>query len=116
MKGENLAKYTISTPFAGEKEVNAARGVKCIIFAIFVKMPEMDGLDATRQIRGGLTKAHDPAVPIIAMTANAMNSDREECIKAGMNDYLTKPVTLEGIASPLERWLNCETSIRNSND
>jgi CheY-like chemotaxis protein len=56
-----------------------------------VLMPEMDGLEATRYIRKN--SAYQPI--IVAMTANALPEDREECIRAGMNDYISKPINLE---------------------
>ena len=67
-----------------------------------VLMPIMDGIQATELIRGhpGLEK-----LPIIAMTASAMSGDRDMCLKAGMNDYLTKPINLEKLYSCLVRWL-----------
>jgi signal transduction histidine kinase/ligand-binding sensor domain-containing protein/CheY-like chemotaxis protein len=65
-----------------------------------VQMPEMDGLEATRMIR--LKQYHQPV--IISMTANAMQGDKEECIKAGMDDYISKPVKLEMLVSVLEKW------------
>ncbi len=67
-----------------------------------IQMPEMDGYEATRSIRqkGFLT------IPIIAMTANAMKGDRELCLEAGMNDYITKPIKREIIFQVLEKWLN----------
>jgi signal transduction histidine kinase/CheY-like chemotaxis protein/ligand-binding sensor domain-containing protein len=65
-----------------------------------VQMPEMDGLEATRMIR--LKQYHQPV--IISMTANAMQGDKEECIKAGMDDYISKPVKLEILVSVLEKW------------
>jgi HPt (histidine-containing phosphotransfer) domain-containing protein len=70
-----------------------------------VQMPEMDGLEATRHIRDpkSAVKRHD--VPIIAMTAHAMQGDRERCLDAGMNDYVAKPVSPQALADALERWL-----------
>ncbi len=70
-----------------------------------IQMPRMDGLTATRAIRDPETKVRDHAVPIIAMTAHAMSGDRERCLAAGMNDYLTKPVSGQALAEVLRRWL-----------
>ena len=55
-------------------------------------MPEMDGFTATKVIRSESTSIHDPHIPIIALTALAMEGDREKCLAAGMNEYLSKPV------------------------
>lgn len=65
-----------------------------------VQMPEMDGLEATRMIR--LCLSEQPV--IIAMTANAMDGDRDACLKAGMEDYLSKPVNVEELMQTLETW------------
>jgi CheY-like chemotaxis protein len=65
-----------------------------------VQMPEMDGLEATRRIR-----ARDREIPIIAMTANVMKGDREICLDAGMNDYISKPIKRDAIFQILEKWL-----------
>jgi DNA-binding NarL/FixJ family response regulator len=65
-----------------------------------VQMPEMDGLETTRFIREHLSE--QPV--IVAMTANAMIEDREACLKAGMNDYLSKPMKLQEIILVLEKW------------
>ena len=70
-----------------------------------VQMPEMDGLEATRRIRDPDSAVLHHGVPIIAMTAHAMQGDRERCLEAGMNDYLTKPVSARALAEALERWL-----------
>ncbi len=67
------------------------------------QMPEMDGFDATRAIRKAeLLSGHH--IPIIAMTANAMEGDRDRCIAAGMDDYISKPVNLDNLNTMLQRW------------
>ncbi len=66
-----------------------------------VQMPEMDGLEASRAIHEGWTAEQRPR--IVAMTANAMQGDREECLDAGMDDYLTKPIQIKALQAALER-------------
>jgi signal transduction histidine kinase/CheY-like chemotaxis protein len=67
-----------------------------------VQMPEMDGMEATRLIRRTLDAAH---LPIIAMTAHAMEADRRLCLEAGMNDHLPKPLDPVAVGQMLRRWL-----------
>jgi signal transduction histidine kinase len=67
-----------------------------------VQMPEMDGYEAARQLRRRWTDADRPRM--IAMTGNAMQGDREKCLKAGMDDYIAKPVRVEDLRTALERW------------
>jgi CheY-like chemotaxis protein len=74
-----------------------------------VMMPEMDGLEATRQIRARLKQPsqfpkYKSAMIIVAMTASAMQGDREKCLAAGMDDYVSKPVRLEDVRTIVERW------------
>lgn len=67
-----------------------------------IQMPEMDGLEATRRIRAqGFTN-----IPIVAMTANAMKGDRERCLEAGMNDYISKPIKRDLVFEVIGRWLS----------
>ena len=70
-----------------------------------IQMPDMDGLETTQRIRDSETGVRNTAIPIIAMTAHAMEGDRERCIRAGMSDYLSKPVTLDALQAALEKWL-----------
>jgi CheY-like chemotaxis protein len=65
-----------------------------------MQMPEMDGIEATKYIR----KHFEVQPVIIAMTANAMREDREICLQAGMNDYLSKPVKPEDLMMMMEKW------------
>ena len=83
----------------GMEAVVASRHVNYDVILMDVQMPEMDGLEATRQ----LCKQHPPEdrPRIIAVTADAQESDREECLKAGMDDYLSKPVRLDQVADAL---------------
>ncbi|MCG8672100.1 MAG: response regulator [Pseudomonadales bacterium] len=69
------------------------------------QMPEMDGYEATRQIRAGNRLARYRDIPIIAMTANAMKGDKEKCLEAGMNDYVPKPVDVDELEEKLSFWL-----------
>ncbi|RDD29546.1 hypothetical protein CR161_01825 [Prosthecochloris sp. ZM] len=67
------------------------------------QMPEMDGFEATRRIRSGEHGVLNPDIAVIAVTANAMKGDRERCLHAGMNDYISKPVRTSDIVGLLER-------------
>ncbi|UQZ88003.1 hypothetical protein C4J81_01725 [Deltaproteobacteria bacterium Smac51] len=69
------------------------------------QMPEMDGYEATAVIRSGSSPVLNKAVPIVAMTAHAMSGDREKCLKAGMDDYLSKPINPKHLKDMLNKWL-----------
>jgi PAS domain S-box-containing protein len=70
-----------------------------------VQMPEMDGYETTLRIRDRKTAVLNHDIPVIAMTAHAMVSDREKCLKMGMNDYVSKPISIDSLAGVLEKWL-----------
>jgi HPt (histidine-containing phosphotransfer) domain-containing protein len=69
-----------------------------------IAMPEMDGLEATRTIRG--LEGEPGRVPIVAMTAGAFDEDRQRCLEAGMNDFVSKPVARADLLKAVERWLD----------
>jgi CheY-like chemotaxis protein len=70
------------------------------------QMPEMDGFQATAEIRRRETEGRH--LPIIALTANAMKGDQEKCLEAGMDDYVSKPISLKDLANALRRWTSEE--------
>ncbi len=83
-------------------------GVHDVVF-MDVRMPEMDGLTATRKIRE--LDSNSAAIPIVAMTANATNQDVRDCIEAGMNDYVSKPVHKDKIHDVLQRLFAAENAV-----
>ena len=89
----------------GEEALKALTAIPYDLVLMDCQMPEMDGYAATRNLRGGHSGARNPEIPVIAMTASAMKGDREECLEAGMNDYLSKPVQPHELAKVLDRWL-----------
>jgi CheY-like chemotaxis protein len=88
----------------GREALEALRRTPYDLVLMDVQMPEMDGLAATRAVRAADGGTLNPAVPIIAMTAHAMQGDREACLAAGMDDYVAKPVTPSILGQVLEAW------------
>jgi CheY-like chemotaxis protein len=89
----------------GKEAVELAGKQRFDLILMDCQMPVMDGYEATRMIRSMGGDAGK--VPIIALTAHAMAQDRERCLKAGMDDYLSKPVDLAHFNAMLEKWLAC---------
>lgn len=92
--------YRADTVSNGLEAVEAVRNIPYDVILMDVQMPEMDGLQATRSIRAKQS-ADKPAPWIIALTANAMEGDREMCLEAGMDDYLGKPIKSTNLANAL---------------
>ena len=89
----------------GQEAVNALQTIPYDLVLMDCQMPEMDGFKATREIRWQGSKALNPCIPIIAMTASAMQGDRDKCIQAGMSDFIAKPFQNRELAKMLARWL-----------
>ncbi len=88
----------------GAEAIQALRRREYAAVLMDCEMPGLDGYEATRLIRRQETGALDPAVPIIALTADAMPGDREKCLQAGMNDYLAKPIGMHKLSETLAAW------------
>jgi signal transduction histidine kinase/CheY-like chemotaxis protein/HPt (histidine-containing phosphotransfer) domain-containing protein len=97
--------YSAEVASNGREALDALDRTAFHLVLMDCQMPVMDGFEATRRIRAGEGRASGPKVPVVAMTANAMQGDRERCVEAGMDDYLTKPVQPERLAEALDRWL-----------
>jgi len=89
----------------GERALLALRESPRDLVFMDVQMPVMDGFEATRAIRSGAAGERSRKVPIVAMTAHAMKGDRERCLEAGMDDYISKPIVPADLSAALERWL-----------
>ncbi|OLP16457.1 hypothetical protein BST81_20985 [Leptolyngbya sp. 'hensonii'] len=98
---ENLG-YRADVANNGKEAVECLRRQPYDLVFMDVQMPDMDGLEATRQIRQGETDYPPPWV--VAVTAHAMQSDREECLNAGMDDYISKPIFMEELIRVLNHY------------
>jgi len=92
----------VETAGNGLLAIEAVKAKRYDLVLMDIQMPEMDGYDATREIRK-LPGFMD--LPIIAMTAHAMKGDREKCLAAGMNDYVSKPIEVEQLTAVMADWL-----------
>ena len=101
-----LARLGVTVEFAanGREAVDAVLKDPTRFDAVImdVQMPEMDGLEATRLIRARVDATQ---LPIIAMTAHAMEQERQLCLDAGMNDHLTKPIDPKAVTNTLGHWI-----------
>ena len=93
--------YEAETACNGQEAVEAVETGRFDLVLMDCEMPVMDGFEATRRIRA----SSRPAFPIVALTANAMPADRDRCLRAGMSDFLAKPVELRQLADTIATWL-----------
>jgi len=103
-----LRKFGLNIELAanGEEALSSLRKFEFDLVFMDCQMPVMDGFDATRRIRDPKSNVLDTDIAVVAMTANAMQGDRERCLEAGMNDYVAKPVDLGSLAKILAEYLS----------
>ena len=95
--------YHVDIAENGQEALAALQKTVYHLVLMDCEMPTMDGFEATRRLRSGNPPVLDPHIPVIAMTASAMQGDRERCLAAGMNDYLSKPVSKSELVAAIER-------------
>ena len=111
--------YTADVAVNGREAVEAVLQENYAVVLMDCQMPEVDGFEATRMIRAA-ERRNRRHTPIVAMTANAMEGDREACLAAGMDDYMPKPIRMEELDKILHRWSGdvrqaaCKPAERNS--
>jgi PAS domain S-box-containing protein len=93
--------YTAKVVVNGREALQTVERERFDLVLMDLQMPEMDGCEAARQIRRHIASAHQPK--IVALTANALHGDRELCLQAGMDDYITKPLALDDLVSVIRR-------------
>ncbi len=100
-----LAKLDIAAECvgSGRAALAALRRERFDLVLMDCQMPELDGFETTRMVRNGAAGVLAPKVPVVALTAQAMQGDRDACLAAGMNGYLTKPLALAVLAEELSR-------------
>lgn len=107
-----LAAHTVSN---GIEAIEAVLRTQYALILMDCQMPEMDGYQATKEIRK-LEAATGKHIPIVAMTANALSTDRINCLAAGMDDYISKPINQKKLAEVLQHWLPLSNSVVNCSD
>jgi CheY-like chemotaxis protein len=95
-----LMKCSVDTAETGTEALNLYKKNKYDIIFMDIQMPELDGYEVTKKIR----EQNDKTI-IIAITANALSGDKEKCLKAGMNDYVSKPIKGEDLENMLTKYL-----------
>jgi len=99
------AGFQVDAVANGAEAVKALQHIPYDIVLMDIQMPEMDGYEATKIIRDPQTDVLRHDIPIIALTANAMARDRERCLKAGMDDYIAKPIKRDELIQIVENFL-----------
>lgn len=104
--------YEVEIVDGGLAAVEACSASKFDAVLMDVMMPDMDGYQATAEIRAAEVQRGDRHVPVIGLSARAMEGDREIALAAGFNDYLTKPLREDELKDALERWIGAPVVLR----
>jgi CheY-like chemotaxis protein len=104
--------YEITIVDGGVDAVEACRSGHFDAILMDVMMPDMDGYQATAEIRALEAARGGPHTPVIGLSARAMDGDREIALAAGFNDYLTKPLREDDLKDALERWIGAPVVLR----
>ena len=105
-----ISGYSVTVVNNGREALDAHAQGGFDLILMDCHMPEMDGYEATRALRQREAASSAKRIPIIALTANAMARDREECLEAGMDDHLSKPFNMLALQELLERWMTRDTA------
>jgi len=97
---------------SGEAAIQQIQEIVFDLVFMDIQMPGIDGFETTRRIRKNLQNAH---LPIIAMTAHAMAGDREQCLEAGMNDYISKPIDPDALSRSVQHWIKTNSTSTDDN-
>ena len=97
--------YRVDVVENGKEAIDALEKTDYDMVLMDLQMPELGGLEATRKIRDSKSQVKNHQIPIIAMTAHAMKEDRDKCSEAGMNGYVSKPISREKLFEEIEKQL-----------
>jgi CheY-like chemotaxis protein len=106
---QRLGYCAVDVASSGVEAVDAAVTHSYQLILMDLQLPELDGFDATRQIRQAEAKS-GRHTPIVALTAQAMEGDRERCLAAGMDDYISKPYNMQTLRDTLSRWIPAQSA------
>ncbi len=99
--------FKVDAVKSGVEAVDVLENIEYDLILMDVQMPDMDGFEATQVIRNPDSRVMNHKTPIIALTAHAMSGDREKCLNAGMDDYISKPINMEKLVEVIGRQLPC---------
>ena len=98
--------HTVTCVGDGQKALDILHEIEFDCMFMDIQMPTMDGIEATKHIRQSPEMTKVSSIPIIALTAHAMPEDRDNFLKVGMNDYISKPVSFEQLIAALKRIMS----------